>query len=60
MSVQYLQLREALPTFCAGIRTLSGVDLLVLVQKPHVREAFPALAHKWPLTRVFHLMSSEV
>lgn len=60
MSIQYLQLREAFPTFCAGIRTLSGVDLLVLVQKPHMREAFPALACKWALSGVFHLMSSEV
>lgn len=60
VSVKDLQLCEALSTLCAGIRTLPGVDLPVLVQKPHVREAFPTLARERPLARVFHLVSPEV
>lgn len=58
--VEDLQLCEALSALCAGVRTLPGVDLLVLIQQPHMREAFPTLAGKRPLTGVFHLVSLEV
>lgn len=56
MPVEDLELCEALSTLCTGVWTLPGVDLLVLIQKPHMREAFPTLTGKWLLTCVFHLM----
>ncbi len=55
--VEDLKLCEALPALFAGVRTLQGVDLPVLIQKPHVGEAFTTLTCKWPLTGVFHLVS---
>lgn len=58
--VKYLKLCETLPAFCTRVRTLPGVDLLVLVPEPHMREAFATLTSKWPLPCVFHLVSLEV
>lgn len=55
--VEDLELSEALSTLCTGVWTLPGVDLLVFIQKPYMCEAFPTLTGKWPLTRVFHLVS---
>lgn len=58
--VKDLELREALSALCTGVGTLSAVGLLVLIQKPHVGEAFPTLTWKWPLTCVFHMVSLQV
>lgn len=58
--VKDLELREALSALCTGVGTLFAVGLLVLIQKPHVGEAFPTLTWKWPLTCVFHMVSLQV
>lgn len=58
--VKYLKLREALPTLGTRVRPLPGVDLLVLIQEPHMCEAFAALTGKRPLTGVIHLVSLQI
>lgn len=58
--VEDLELGEALSTFCAGKCALPGMDLPVLIQKPHMRETFPTLTRKRPLPCVFHLVSLEI